>query len=241
MGIAGCMLTVEAYISHKLQNSLLSLFLAGIELMDIQRLSDDISNCHSWVKGGIWILEHHGSLGPVFLHGRLVYLLSIVDDLTGSRLVEMEDGAPRSGLSTARLTHKAQGLTLLDGEGNVVYSLKGFGLEKTHIDIEILLEVIYFYKNLIFLHALASFSRVQIPSSMASFTFIQHPEMWSSLILILSGRFSRQTFIALSQRGAKGQPLGIFNRSIGVPVIGCSLFPAVSAVGMDLRSPLVYS
>ena len=63
----------------------------------------------------------------------------------------------------------------------------------------------------------------------------------ASLISVRRQRCSMQIFMALSHRGAKAQPFGMFSRSMGVPVMGCSRVPAVSAVGMERSRPLVYS
>ena len=154
----------------------------------------------------------------------------------------MKYGSTCSSLTASRLSHKAQSLALFYCKRYVVYSLQWLCLKHTHVYVEILLKVFYFHKCLFFAHTWVSFPRtLAVPSSIQSLTLIQQPEIWSSLILILSGLSLRQIFRALSQRGAKGQPLGIFNKSMGVPVIGCSLFPAVSWVGMDLKSPFVYS
>ena len=77
------------------------------------------------------------------------------------------------------------------------------------------------------------------PSSRA--TFIQQEALWVSESSMFSGAWWMQTFIALSHLGAKGQPSGRFRRSIGVPVIGVSLWPMVPVVGIERRRPLVYS
>ena len=53
--------------------------------------------------------------------------------------------------------------------------------------------------------------------------FIQHAAAWLSLIRKRSHFSFMQIFIAASHRGAKAQPLGMFSRSIGVPLIGWSL------------------
>ena len=58
---------------------------------------------------------------------------------------------------------------------------------------------------------------------------------------MLSGAWRMQIFMALSQRGANGQPLGRLSRSMGVPVMGWSFWPMVSIVGMERSRPLVYS
>ena len=79
------------------------------------------------------------------------------------------------------------------------------------------------------------------PFSTPRLTFIQQAARCWSLISIRGHGWRIQIFIAASHRGAKAQPAGMFRRSMGVPVMGWSFVPAVSAVGMERRRPLVYS
>ena len=50
MRITGRMLRVQSYQFHQLQDTVTSLPFSGIQLMYIQRLSDDILDCHTWVQ-----------------------------------------------------------------------------------------------------------------------------------------------------------------------------------------------
>ena len=61
----------------------------------------------------------------------------------------MQKSAADGGLAAAGFADKAEGLALVDGEGNTVDGLEGLGLEKTGVDIEIFLEVLYLYKGLL--------------------------------------------------------------------------------------------
>ena len=64
---------------------------------------------------------------------------------------------------------------------------------------------------------------------------------WFSLIPISFALWDKQTFMALSQRGANGHPSGILSKSTGVPPIGSKRCSSSLTVGMERISPLVYS
>ncbi len=51
VGVAGGVLAVEADVIHQLKNSVVSLLLGLIEMVHIERLTDDVGDGHPWVEG----------------------------------------------------------------------------------------------------------------------------------------------------------------------------------------------
>ena len=47
MGITGCMLCIQTHQLHQMQDLVSSFSSGGVKLMDIQRLPDDIFDCHT--------------------------------------------------------------------------------------------------------------------------------------------------------------------------------------------------
>ena len=170
VGIAVGVLGVQTYPSHEIQNLLLPLLFIAVQLVDIQRLADDIGNGHSGIQRGIGILKHHSGLFAV-LHQILLggNLFAVKPDLTVGGLVQVQQSSAHSGLAAAGLAYEAESLASADGERDIVHSLQGLAGEQAGIDTKILLEVLYLNQIFIAAHSASppfSFSK-------ASFTFIQ--------------------------------------------------------------------
>ena len=187
MRIARRVLTVQADIAHQLQNAILTLLLGRIELMDIQRLADDIRNRHAGIQRRIRILKHHRSLLAEGLDIVLRHdLPAVVVNLTRRGLVKVQDCAADGGLAAAGFADQTQRLARFDGEAHIVHGLEGLGAEQTHIDIEVFFQVSYIDDRLcvfILVHfsappfssgfsSAASSSEI-VPSSTPFLTFIQ--------------------------------------------------------------------
>ena len=98
------MLAVQAYVTHQFQNALLTLFLGFVQLVNVQRLADDIGNGHAGVQGRIGILEDHGGLLAELLNILCSFqLFAVVPHLTGGGLVQVQQGAAYGSLTTAGL------------------------------------------------------------------------------------------------------------------------------------------
>ena len=184
MRVPRSMLGVQADIAHQLQNAVLPLLLAGIELVYVQRLADDIGDRHARVQRGIRILEDHGCLAAEGLNvGLGADGLAVVDDLAGRGLVEVQDGAADRRLAAAGFTDQTERFARMDGEADVIDGLQGLGAQKTHIDVEVLLQVAYLNDRLssfVFHASAPSFcsgfsasDSAMLPSSTPSLTFIQ--------------------------------------------------------------------
>ena len=124
--------------------------LAGVRLdaVHLHGLADDVADLHSRVQRAVGILEDDLDLLP---YGDQVLLVqaaevhALEDDVAGGGTLELQYAAPGGGLAAAGLSHEAQGLPLLDGEGDVVHRLDmGDGLLEDDAleDREIHLEVL---------------------------------------------------------------------------------------------------
>ena len=189
-------------------------------MLDVQGLSDDVRDRHAGIKRGVGVLEDHGGL-PAELFDVLCGPdgFSPVDDLAVRGFVEVQDRASRRRLAAAGFADEPQGLSLHDVEGDVVHGLQGSCLEKARADRKILFQMADPDEGFTALICAAHC----FPPSFAFLMFIQHAAAWLSLIRKRSHFSLMQIFIAASHRGAKAQPLGMFSRSIGVPLIGWSL------------------
>ena len=140
--VAARVLGVEAHAVHQLEDALLALFLAAVQVMHVKRLTDDVRHRHARVERRVRVLEDHGGLGAVLAQVLLgADGLAVVDDLAVGGLVEVQDRTANGGLAAARLADQAERLAALNGKADVVNRLQGRGLEEARVDGEILLEV----------------------------------------------------------------------------------------------------
>ena len=115
VGVAGGMLGVEADIAHELENALLPFLPAGVELMHVQRLADDVGDGHAGVEGGIGILEDHGGLVAEGLDiGLGLDLPALVEDFAAGGLVQVQDGAADGRLAAAGSTQQGDEFPLIN-------------------------------------------------------------------------------------------------------------------------------
>ena len=68
MGVVAGMLGVQADIVHQLKDLFPALFFVGVEMVDVQRLTDDVLDGHTRVERGIGVLEDHLHLLAVRQH-----------------------------------------------------------------------------------------------------------------------------------------------------------------------------
>src|SRR5665647_2994970 len=128
---------------EQLEDALLALGL-GTDLVDIERLADDIAHAHARVQGGVRVLEDdlHVAAQPLHLRPRGGHDVDALEgDRAGRRRDEPQHGAPRGGLAATALADQAQGLALLDREADAVdgVDLAGGALEDPRPDGEVLL------------------------------------------------------------------------------------------------------
>ena len=170
MGIAHGVLGVEADGLHQLHDPLAALLFVGAQLVDVQRLADDVLHRHAGVQRGVGVLKHHLHLLAVgqhiFLHlgaqhrlavgvhlqaAVLVILfaavkqhLAVKSDSAGSGIVQLEQRAAHGGLAAAGFAHQTQRFAGTDGKGNIIHGLQRRGAEQAGLDGEILFEVLNF-------------------------------------------------------------------------------------------------
>ena len=97
----------------------LGLGLALREVMDLDRLADDVADGHARVQGGVGVLEDHLHAAahlPHLLSGERRQLGPVELHRSGRRLVELEDRPAGRRLAAAGLADEAERLALLDEE-----------------------------------------------------------------------------------------------------------------------------
>ena len=106
--------------------------------MDINGLSNDLTNCHSRIQGSGRILEndlHFSSVGKhfssfgfskrfaVFIQRIVVNGFAIINNLSSGWLIKAKNRSSQCGLSTSGLSYKTECFTFFDIKGNILYSL----------------------------------------------------------------------------------------------------------------------
>ena len=88
MCVARGVLGIESHGRHELEDFLAALGAACVQLMHVQRLSDDVFDRHAGIKGRIRVLEHHlhllAHVRDIFRRNRL----AVKNDLAARRLIE---------------------------------------------------------------------------------------------------------------------------------------------------------
>jgi len=126
-------------------------FRPDCDLVDIQRLTDDVTDGHAWVERGIGILENDLHLAPERAQLLLVEVGNVgaTDlDQTGRWLVKTGNRAADRGLATARFTNQTESLAFEDLERDIVDCLEFSCAAKTTADMEIFLEILDFEQDL---------------------------------------------------------------------------------------------
>ena len=120
-------LPVEAHQLQELIDALLPVVGGLGDVVDIQALGNDLRHGHAGVQGAVGVLKDHLHVlfeGVAVLPGDSVDVLAPVEDLTIGLAVEADAHPAAGGLAAAGLPHHAQGLPLVDVEGDVVYGLE---------------------------------------------------------------------------------------------------------------------
>ena len=123
MYITGRVFGVQSDQLHQAQDLVPAVLAVGAELMDIQRLADDLFDRHTGVQGGIGILEYHLHLGAVLDHILVCDQISIVVDLAAGGLIETQQRTADRSLAAAGLSYKSEGLAGLYAEVDAVNCL----------------------------------------------------------------------------------------------------------------------
>src|SRR5882724_2055189 len=94
--------------------------------MQIERVADDLPDTLARVERCVGVLEDHLDLAPDRFHllaREADQLLAPVLDRARRRLEQLDDRAAEGGLATSRLADQPEGLTLAEGEADVVDGL----------------------------------------------------------------------------------------------------------------------
>src|SRR5713101_2595343 len=118
---------------------------ASAQVMDDERLFDDLARPHSRVERRIWILKDdlHFSPGQTEPRtGEIEDVLAANSDFAGRRFHEPQGAASGRRLAAAGFAHQAERLALVDREADVVHRLDdSTGAEETLAAPEVLDEM----------------------------------------------------------------------------------------------------
>ena len=127
MGETVGVLLLQAHGLQQVDHHLIPLLAALGQAVVVYALGHDIHHLHPGIQGGVGILEHHlRPAGELLVNGGgllAVHHMAVKDHMAVGGGIEANDGAAQGGLAAARLTHQAQGLTLVDVEGHVIHGL----------------------------------------------------------------------------------------------------------------------
>ena len=136
------MLRIQSDELHQMHDLVMTFSLGGVELVDVQRLSDDILDRHAGVQRRIRILEYHLHFLAQGMDILVRHQLSVKIELAARRLVQMKQGAADGCLSAAGLTNQSECLTGFDIKGNAVHGLQRNRLEKAGFYREVFLQIL---------------------------------------------------------------------------------------------------
>src|SRR5262249_31646675 len=120
---------------------------AVADAVDLQRRRDDRPHALAWVQARVRVLEddlHLLPQRPQLATPELRDRAAAVPDVAGRRLEQADDRAAERGLAAPRLADEAEGLSLANGERDVVDRMdpRNLAAEQTLPDREILLEAL---------------------------------------------------------------------------------------------------
>ena len=137
MRVSGCVFCVEADKLHQIHDLVVPLFFVGVQMMDIERLSDDVFHRHSGIQRGVRILEHHLHFLAKSVDILVCYKLSVKIKLAAGRLVKAKECTADRCLAAAGLSHQSQRLAGLDVEGHAVNRFERYGCKQACFDRKI--------------------------------------------------------------------------------------------------------
>lgn len=157
VGITIRMLRGQTHLFQNRCHLLLPLGAAGIQMMNVQTLGNDLPHLFAGVQAGHGILKDHLHLGAQLLVLLGVQIAGnihpVEQNLPGGGLVQADHAAADGALAAAALAHQTVGFARVDYEVHTVHRLHG----ELVAALEILLQTLDFQKGCSFFHC-------QIPS-----------------------------------------------------------------------------
>ena len=181
MGIPVGVLAVKPHTLQKRKNTVAPFLFTVRKLMDINRLSDNISNRHTGIQTCIWILKNNLHPAPVWQHiystlgtkdhiavsvplrcsirilqrmlSAVKYNLSIIYNTSVRRLIQPEHGTADCCFSAARLSYKSQRLASSDCKRHVIDRFYDPLVLSVASCRKVLLQMLYFHQNVLFIHS----------------------------------------------------------------------------------------
>ena len=143
------MLRVQTNATKHLDNHIITLLLGRCKMVDINWGTDNITDCHTWVQTGVWILEynlHFLTIRQHILCNLLFFIknnLIIINNSAARWFIETEQCTSCCCLTASGLTNKTKCFTSDDKEGNIIYSLNIFLVLSKTTGRKVLLQMFY--------------------------------------------------------------------------------------------------
>ena len=128
MRVAVDVLRVESHHVQEAADVLLALLGVRHDVVDDERLRNDLSDGHAGVQGRIGVLEDELHVAAHLLELLLAHLrdvLALEEHRAAGGTGEVHDAAARGGLAAAGLSHQAEGLASVDVKRDVVDGVDG--------------------------------------------------------------------------------------------------------------------
>src|SRR5205823_3281561 len=96
---------------------------AVADVVDEQRLRDDVTDRHARIERGVGVLEDDLQLASYLAQARLLHprqVLTAEHDGPGRRLQQLQDAISGGRLPRSRFPHESKRLTGIDVEGDIV-------------------------------------------------------------------------------------------------------------------------
>ena len=126
MGVAVAVLRLETHHLQQLHHPVAHL-VGGNDVMELERVAEDVAHAHARVERRIRVLEHHLDAATELVERgarHLQDLLPLEVHLAAGGVHQPGDEPGGGGLATAALPHQSEGLAFLDGEVDPVHRLE---------------------------------------------------------------------------------------------------------------------
>ena len=129
-------------------HAILAFFFRFVDIVDIHRFSDDLTDRHTGIEARIWILEDHlHILAEVFqlLAFDVRDIFSLIINLPRCRIIDLYDSPSGRTFTTAAFPDQTERFTWHDLEADAVYGLHHFLLgKKSASGMEMYFQILYF-------------------------------------------------------------------------------------------------
>ena len=141
VGVATGMVAVQPHQIQQMSDLFIPLLFAGIQMVDVQRLADDVADRHAGIQGRVGILKDDLHFLPVLGNVFRGDVNALVDHFAAGGLVQVQKAPTHGGFAAAAFPYQTQRFARVDGKADAVHRLQRRVLEPAGVDGKILLQV----------------------------------------------------------------------------------------------------